>query len=173
MVMPQSRSSTGIGSRTPVGESPEFSWLWTNAAAGACVIVAMVLMLSSGCSRTYTVTRQMSWSVAELPAPARPLPPGAVRLTFSNAPKYHIVVESPVVRGDLEHAGKKSVVVTFRVRRQLWTQSDTCTVVSIDGWPFDGGGAESYMESLDVSPKDPGPFDAVTAERQQYFVAFQ
>ncbi len=154
---PKQRQQRVSGSRSVAGSL----LLRLNVAAHKGAILAIVLAFLSGCTRTYTVTREMSWADGELSAFARPLPAGAIRLTFLNSPKYHVVLESPALRRYLEQAQKRSVTVTFRVRRHLWTNTDTFSIVAVDGRFLVDEGLDSYMESLGATRHDPGPFDGI------------
>ena len=121
-----------------------------------CVIVGSIIPVV-GCSNARTISHEMWWSIESLPYPSRPLPPGAVRLTFEDSPKYHVVVVSPGLRSQLQAMGKKKVSVDFRVHERLWGGGKWFNIVAIDGRPFADIG-ESYMESVGVSRRDIPPF---------------
>src|SRR5689334_11323723 len=84
---------------------------------GLSICLALLLVMSGGCnSRRYT-TKEMSWSIEPGSYPFRPLPPGAIRLTFLDAPQVHTVVtDVRTILLNLQKTGRSVVLVGLEVQ---------------------------------------------------------
>jgi len=112
----------------------------------------------TGCAHTETLLRKMTWSTQLDAAGTRELPTGAVRLTFVEAPKFHVRLTAPSLKQHLETARKSEVSVEFEVNCKH-RQFSTIRVRSVDGVAVRTGPANMVLESDGVIPgKDPGPF---------------
>ncbi len=131
------------------------------APPGKGLLIA-ALSLLAGCSHTEHVTREMSWSVvSQVPGRIDTLPEGAVRLTFTQAPKFH---EGVVVAGLVEHlqaSGKERISVDFEIhckRRRF----SLIRIRSVDGLPVETTADNMWSELPGaLEPQDSGPFPDV------------
>ena len=115
-------------------------------------IIVAALVLSCCTKRRYT-TEEMEWSTDPIPGypHARPLPPGALRLTYTSWPDYHVVITGvPELLDHLKRSGRRVVLVKFEVTcawnvRAGW-KATWAWEVAVDGQPIPasaGGSAES------------------------------
>jgi len=93
-----------------------------------------------GCTEARRIRRDMTWSPADGPpvgSGEAPSPPGAVRLTFTSAPRDHMVVVSRGLLEQLRRSGRETVSVEFEVhcsasgRRVGWASVRTVAGESV------------------------------------------
>jgi hypothetical protein len=114
-----------------------------------CLAASTFLMSTLACTKTHKVIREMSWSDRSKPYPYRPLPTGAVRLTFVAAPHTHIGIEAPGVQEHLRASGKDKVLVEFDVAchsgQVRWFRT-----LSVDGQSVINVLHDAWMETVDA-----------------------
>ena len=121
-------------------------------------LLALALGCLSACSYSEMFQRAMTWSTRSDAAELSELPPGAVRLTFSDAPKFHVQLQLPDIKKHLEAVQKPQVTVEFEIHCKH-RQFALIRVRSVDGVPVRTGPDNMIMETGNVLPgKDPGPF---------------
>ena len=121
-------------------------------------IVSIAPCCLSACTHTETLLRTMTWSTQSDTPALGGLPKGAVRLTFVQAPKFHVRLNLPSVREHLEASRKPEVSVEFEVHCKH-RQFSMIRVRSVDGVPVRTGPDNMVLESGSIVPgKDPGPF---------------
>src|SRR5947209_11791748 len=82
----------------------------------AMTLLASGLVWLAACSHTESLICDMTWSSQADSVGLRTLPEGAVRLTFVQAPKFHVGLQVPNLKEQLEKAKKREVPVLFEIQ---------------------------------------------------------
>jgi hypothetical protein len=124
-------------------------------------LFAIGLLSLAACHHTENFIREMTWSTEKNSVGLRTLPEGTIRLTFVQAPKFHVALSFPGLKEHLEKAEKGEVPVLFEIQckhRQL----AMLRIRSVAGIVVQSGPSNMWMESASVVPgQDLGPFPDV------------
>jgi hypothetical protein len=112
----------------------------------------------TACSHTEHITRAMTWSTEAQVRGLSALPEGGVRLTFVQAPKFHVRLVVPNLIKHLESSGKQQVTATFEIQCKR-RQFSLIRIRSVDGISVETRPDNMWLEIPDFAPgHDTGPF---------------
>lgn len=112
----------------------------------------------AGCSHAEHSTREMSWSLESHVPGMRALPDGAVRLTFVQAPEFHVGLLVPGLIDHLQASGKKQIPVSFEIQCKH-RRFSLIRIRSVDGLSVETRVDNMWLESSILGPRQAsGPF---------------
>jgi len=126
------------------------------------VFLALAWTISSNWAPSRRVSTQMRWSDSQQPLEfseqrlLRPLPDGAVRLQFVDAPNTYVVVDYPGLLPVLRRLNHSEVAVEFKVACTLWGARRWFTIRSVAGLDLENTASTTgWTESLGAKDLDP------------------
>ena len=130
----------------------------TLALQGIVTLLIASALSSAGCGHTEHITREMTWSTEPQAPGLMALPQGAVRLTFVEAPKFHVVLRLPDLVKHLKASGRQQVKVAFEIRC-THRRFSLIRIRRVDGFTVETNANNMLNEVADFVPgQDTGPF---------------
>jgi len=122
------------------------------------ILLSTGLFWLTACSHTERIVRKMTWSTETPGSWKKPLPEGAVRFTFVQAPRFHAGLNVPGLKEHLQTANKTEVAVAFEIQCKRRNFA-LIRIRSVDGLQVQSDATNMWMEIEDFGLRtDSGPF---------------